>query len=156
MAFPKIPTGPFTLAINGLLIDGAVGRLAKDFLPAYELEETSGYRNAEKNKEEGGAEWSSHMYNLAKDFVLKEKNTGRYLSPERLKQVYKMFVKPNWDGYSVYNPPKTGTTGWIHVNLDREITNKTRWADYTVAGISVALGVAKIIKKLNYGKKRNA
>lgn len=149
MKFPNVPSGPLTLALNGFIMDLALNEFHLKFLPAFEIEITSGYRTPAKNEEVKGSFSSAHMYNLARDFVLK--NKSGYLSAGQLERVYNEFVKPNWKGFSYYNPPKTGKTGWIHVNLDREITNRTKMAEYSVTGIGLIWGLRKFINQI---KKR--
>lgn len=150
--FPAIPTGPITIALNGFYIDTLLNGFVKQYLPAYEIEITSGYRTPQKNADVGGAEYSAHLYNLARDFVLKDKS-GKYVDSLKLKAIYEQFIKPNWPGYSYYAPPKTGVTGWVHVNADRGITEKTKMAEFAVTGISVLIGLKKIVNKINEGRK---
>lgn len=152
MKFPPVPTGPITIGLNGFIMDTVFNGFIKQYLPAYEVITTSGYRTPDENEKAGGAKYSAHQYNFARDFALKDRE-GNLLSPERLKSVYDEFVKPNWNGYSSYNPPKTGNTGWIHVNIDRSITLKTRVAEYAITGVSLFLGIKKIYKHLKKGGK---
>jgi len=155
MAFPAIPNGPITIALNGFILDTIFNGFMDKYLPAYDSEITSGYRTPAENEAAGGAKFSAHQYNLAKDFVLKNKKTGEYLPADMQQKIWKEFVNPNWNGYTYYNPPKTGKTGWIHVNLDRSITDKTKLLEYALGGISLFLGVKKIIEKLNKGRKND-
>lgn len=155
MSYPKIPTGPITIALNGFIMDTVFNGFCEKYLPAYEVEITSGYRTPAENENAGGATYSAHQYNLARDFVLKNKQTGEYLSADMQKKVWEEWVKPHWNGYTYYNPPKTGKTGWIHVNIDRAITDKTKVLEYAIGGISLFLGVKKIIEKLNKGRKND-
>lgn len=148
MPYPKIPNGPLTITFNGLIMDHILDQFAAQYLPAYDLEFTSTYRNPQKNKEEGGAEHSAHLYNLARDFVLKRKTDGSYISAAQLKKVYTEFIAPFWPGYSYYGETKqVGGTGWIHVNLPRELTNKTRIADWAVTGLGLFFTARTLYKK---------
>lgn len=153
MNYPKIPTGPIAIGLNGMIMDSIFDRFVKRYLPAYEIEITSGYRTATENEAVDGAEYSAHLYNLARDFVLKDK-TGGYLSAEKLEQVYKEFIEPYWEYYSSYNPPKTGQTGWIHVNIDRDITKQTRAVEYTAGAFAIGMAAKKIFEK--FRQKRTA
>lgn len=152
MNFPPIPTGPVTIAVNGYIIDKVLEDFRQKYLPAFEIEITSGYRSPTDNEAVDGAEYSAHLYNLARDFVLKDK-TGNYLTAERHKQIYEQFVKPHWENYSYYHPPKTGITGWIHVNLDRDITKKTKYAEFAVTSGTVFLAAKKLFNILTKGGK---
>lgn len=152
MAYPKIPKGPVSLTINGMIVDAVLHNFARTYLSPYDYEVTSGYRNRIENIEADGTQFSAHLYNLARDIVLKDKSTGQYLTPDRLKEVYQIYVKPYWQGWSNYNPPATGTTGWIHLNLDRDISKSTILLDYAANGFILAIGIKKLLKKINYGK----
>lgn len=152
MNYPKIPSGPITIALNGFITDMVFNGFAEKWLPAYDVEITSAYRTPAQNEKADGAQYSAHLYNLARDFVLKDKN-GNYIPAAQLEKVYQEFVSPNWQGYSYYNPPKTGVTGWIHVNLDRGITDKTKILEWTVSGVGLLLGIKKIANQLKKGKK---
>lgn len=147
MPYPKIPNGPLTISLNGLIMDHTLQEFADRYLPAFELEITSGYRSPQHNEEVGGAEFSAHQYNLARDFALKTKD-GNLISAGKLEQIWEEYVKPNWPGYTYYHPPVSGVTGWIHVNLDREITTKTRFADWTLTGLAALFAAKKIFKKV--------
>lgn len=151
MNLPKIPTGPITIGLNGMILDSIFKKFVQRYLPAYEIEITSGYRSPAENEAIGGAEYSAHMYNLAKDFVLKNKG-GHYLPTETLKQVYEEFIKPYWEGYSSYNPPKTGNTGWIHVNIDRDITNKTKVVETAAGALAIGMAIRKVLSKIRKGR----
>lgn len=148
MKFPKIPKGPITLALNGIITDIVLNQFVDQYLPAYDVHVTSGYRTPDQNAEAGGAEWSAHLYNLARDFALKLKITGQLLSADQQQKIYKEFIAPNWIGYHSYNPPKDGKTGWIHVGLDRNITLKTQYAEWAIGGFTFVLGIKKIISQL--------
>lgn len=113
--------------INGWIMDSALNDFAEKILPNFELVITSGYRTPEYNATlPGAAKDSAHIYNLARDFNLKNISTGRILTDTELKKVFNRFVKPNWNGYTYYSSKKPNTsTGWIHVNLDRGISKKT-------------------------------
>lgn len=145
--FPKIPKGPITIGLNGFLMDSIFKKFVEKYLPAYEVEITSGYRTPAENEAVDGAEYSAHLYNLARDFVLKDRQ-GNYLPAVKLRQIYNEFVKPYWEGYSSYNPPKTGKTGWIHVNIDRDISKKTQTIETIAGGIALGIAAKKIFDKL--------
>lgn len=145
MNYPKIPTGPITIGLNGMIMNSVFNNFVKKYLPAYDVEVTSSYRNPAENEAVDGAEYSAHLYNLARDFVLKYKD-GNYVSAEKLEKVYNEFVKPYWEGYSYYHPPKTGVTGWIHVNIDRNLTNKTKVVEMTTGAIAIGLAIRKVLQ----------
>lgn len=124
-----IPKNPITIAINKGLTDKALGVLNNLYLPSYDLKITSQYRDQAKNTSIGGSEDSAHMYGLAADFVLVNKVTGKIVSDSQMASVHKRFIKPYWKGYTYFKPKQPNTnTGWIHANLDREISKATMWA----------------------------
>jgi len=140
-----IPKNPVTLAINGFLMDNYLRDFAEKNLPAYGYEITSAYRDEEKNREVGGVENSAHLYNLARDIVLTK--NGIALNSAQLKQVYDQFIKPSWEGYSkLYH-------SHIHLNMDRELSEYTRFAGYAATAFIAAFGIKKFIKKYKENKK---
>ena len=147
MKFPPIPTGPVTIGLNGFIMDTVFRGFVKKYLPAYEVIVTSDYRTPAENEEAQGTDFSAHMYNLARDFALKD-NKGNLVSAKQLKALYEQFVEPNWPGYSYYNNPVSGSTGWIHLNLDRWITDKTKFAEIAVGAVTVGFAVKKIIQSI--------
>lgn len=118
-----IPVLKTHIGLNTWALDRAVDWLQKNYLPTFEIVETSKYRSPQHNRDVGGAPDSAHIYGLALDFALKNKTTGNILSDEQLKNVWSKFVKPYWPGYTYYSPKqKDSSTGWIHVNLDRSVS----------------------------------
>lgn len=134
-----------------MIMDSIFKKFIAKYLPAYDVEITSGYRTPAENEAAEGAKYSAHLYNLARDFVLIDKN-GNYIPAERLRQIYDEFVQPHWEGYSYYNPPKTGVTGWIHVNIDRDLTNQTKVVEYATGAIAIGFGIKKVLEKLRKGR----
>jgi len=149
-----IPKNPFTLIINGGLVDSTLKAIAGSYLPNYEIQVTSGYRNEQKNKAVGGAADSAHMYNLARDFVLINKATGQIASDAEMKKIYTSYIKPYWEGYSMFTPKQPHTnTGWIHVNLDRSISENVKWIAYAATAAAVGVGIKEIWKHIKLNKK---
>ena len=129
-----IPKNPITIGINKSLLDKALKTLNETYLPNFDIVVTSQYRDKRKNKDVGGAEDSSHMYGLAADYVLKNRTTGVMLNDSQMERVFNEFIKPNWPGYTYFSPTQPHTkTGWIHGNLDRDISKYAGWA--AAAGI---------------------
>lgn len=136
-AFPKIPTNEFTLMINGWITDYIVNNFLKFNLPEYGHKTTSGYRDFERNLKAGGAKLSAHLYNLARDKVLLEPNTNAVMSDKGMRELYEARIKPNWDDYSSFTPTQKNTSsGWIHLNVDRQISKFTNYA-----GIAATIGI---------------
>jgi hypothetical protein len=131
-------------------MDSVFKTFINKYVPAYEAVITSGYRSPAENEAVDGSEFSAHQYNLARDFALKDVN-GDFISTEKLKSIHDEFIKPNWKGYSYYAKPKTGSTGWIHVNLDRKISKTTKFLEYATTGISLFFIGRKIFKQLKKG-----
>ena len=142
-----IPKNPITILINQWITDKYFQWFASKYLPGFKYEITSRYRSPEKNREIGGTPDSAHQYGLAIDFVLIHPDTGQYLPATQLEKVHDEFVKPNWEGYSLYEAPRTGyDTGHIHVNLDRDLTKYTWIAGLAALAGATAWGVQKITK----------
>ena len=155
-----IPRTPIHIKANGLIVDYALNQLASENLPAYDLVITSGYRTPAYNATlPGAAEDSAHIYNLARDFTLRNRASGQIVSDAQLKAVYEQYVKPNWPGYSYFSPKEPHTnTGWIHVNLDRKISKSTAIAAYGIAAVGAGFFFKKYLlpKILKYMKERKA
>lgn len=142
-----VPKNPLTLLINGSILESEIKYLMETYLPNYDLQYTSGYRDEIKNQEVGGAADSAHMYNLARDFVLINKATGNICTDAEMERIYNGFIKPFWEGWSEFNAKKPDTsTGWIHLNLDREITENTKWIAYAGTAAGLFLGIKQIYK----------
>ena len=74
---PDYSKNPIVIAINGWLIENYLKKFNENYLPNFEIVETSGFRTEEKNRNIGGAKDSAHVYNLARDYVLKNISTGK-------------------------------------------------------------------------------
>lgn len=152
-----IPKNPITIKINGWLTDNFLKSFMEKNLPAFDYKVTSGYRSLAKNAELKKAGYnpaadSAHLYNLARDVVLYDKN-GKILSDEQMKKVWNQFISPTWEGYTYFSPKTSNTkTGWIHLNLDRAITEKTQLLGLAAMAIAVGLSYKKI---WNYLKQIN-
>lgn len=149
----KPPKNPITLALNGWLTDNYIKSFFNEYLPNYEPVFTSGYRTEEHNRDIGGAADSSHLYNLGKDFALKNKATGVILNDTQAKKVYNEAF-PYWEGYAKFYPTAPGgNSHHIHANLDREITNYTKYIGIAV----MAAGAVYVFNKYKgqFTKKRN-
>lgn len=152
-----IPKNPITIKINGWLTDNYVKSFIEKNLPAFDYKITSGYRSAAKNAELKKAGYnpaadSAHLYNLARDIVLYDK-TGKQLSDDQLKKVWTQFISPNWEGYTYFNPKTAATSsGWIHLNIDRAISEKTKLIGMAAMAVAVGLSYKKI---WNYLKQIN-
>lgn len=152
-----IPKNPITVKVNGWITDNYLKAFLDKNLPAFDYKITSGYRSQAKNEELKKAGYnpaadSAHMYNLARDIVLYDKQ-GNILSDGQMKKVFEQFIFPFWEGYTYFNPKTSATkTGWIHLNLDRSISEKT--AILGIAGLALAVGLSykkiwEYLKKIN-------
>ncbi len=62
-----------------------------------------------------------------------------------MKNVYDKFIAPYWKGWGKFSPKQPDTdTGWIHLNLDRSLTDYVKW----IAAAGTAAGFALGAKKL--------
>ena len=147
----KPPTNPITLALNGLLVNMALAKIEKERFPGYKFRVTSAYRSPVVNARTPGASaTSAHMWNLARDFVI-EDETGKQLNDSAMNTLYKAKFLPNWEGYSYFSYKKPHTSsGWIHANLSKNLTNST-----FIAGLVGTLGIGWLIYK-SIQKRRTA
>lgn len=124
----KPPKFPLTIAINGAIANFYFNWFMEGKIPAgYSWVLSSEYRDPVKNKEVGGAANSSHMHNLAKDFiVLKD---GVKLNTSQLKIFYDTYIDNKWSGYSYVSDKH------IHVNLSRRINTASNVLAVSVVGI---------------------
>lgn len=127
----KPPKSPLTSKINLAILHFYFERFAKRYLPAFRYRITSDYRDAEKNKEVGGAANSAHLHGLALDFVLLDQN-GKAVPKSQAKAVFDEFIEPNWPGFALWE------SDHIHVNLSRKISEYAGAAGVAVLG---ALGI---------------
>lgn len=142
-----IPKNPLTLLFNGVLIESQIKAFADTYLPNYDIHYTSKYRDEAHNREVGGAPDSAHLYNLARDFVLINRATGETASDSEMKSIYNEFIAPNWEGWAQFTAKQPDTsTGWIHLNIDRDLTNYTKWVAYAGTAAGVALGIKELYK----------
>ena len=154
MSFPPIPKNSITITVNGWLVDTALRNLFKNHLPGFTPVITSAYRTAAQQAEMIAKGYkpsptSAHLYNLARDFVITDEASGRILSDDEMKNLWEQNINPYWHGYTYYSPKKDWTnTGWIHVNLDRGVTEGTRFIGYAGSAVMVGLGMKKVIEIL--------
>jgi hypothetical protein len=136
------PVNPLTLKINGAILDFVLGNFIKKQLPNFAKIKTSGYRTVEHNASVGGVANSAHTHGLAEDFQLAFQN-GSKVSEVQAKSAFDQFIKPNWPGFSEFEPAHGGEGYHIHVQLSREIT--TYAGIVAMAGLGV-LGFAIVSK----------
>jgi hypothetical protein len=137
----KPPKLPLTISINGAITDFYFDYFMGKYFPAgYSYTVTSGYRDLLKNKQVGGAENSSHVHNLGRDFVVYK--NGSLLNGPELKAFYDKYISGKWPGYS-YESGKH-----IHVNLSRKIGIAANILAVSVFGI---IGI-NVFAKLTKGK----
>lgn len=114
------PKSPLTAKINLAILGFYFDHFTKKYLPTFKPVITSSFRDADKNREVGGAENSAHLHGLAYDFVLDYAN-GERVPKAQAKRVFEEFIKPNWLGFALWEENENGV--WhVHVNLSREIT----------------------------------
>lgn len=153
MQYPKIPINPFTLMFNGKLIASYLKYFMATYLPDLEWIETSGYRTPAKNEEEGGAKYSAHMYNLAKDGVLQSRITGKILDDLQMKETFNKIIKPKWEGFGQWEPKKPGDkTGHIHLNISRDFSKYTKYVGALAVFAAGAFGIKHLIKGRGHGR----
>ncbi len=145
---------PLTNYINGLMVDASLKHLIENYLPAWDIKITSGYRSQADqldliSRGYNAAKDSSHLYNLARDFILINKTTGNTASDSEMQKIYEQFIKPYWIGYSKFTAKQSHTvSGWIHVNLDRDISQKNKILGIGIVGIISVGGIYKLLKQL--------
>lgn len=141
------PSFPLTVKINLAILQYYFDLFCKRYLPAFKVVITSGYRDASKNSEVGGAQNSAHLHGLAYDFVLQYPN-GQPVPKTQARAVFDEFILPNWAGFALWEETPAG--GYhVHVNLSRHITEYA--ALLGVAGLGV-IGI-EIFKHLG-GSRR--
>lgn len=143
------PKNPITLKVNGWLVENYLHYFMNKYLPAFIFKETSGYRDEDHNREVGGVEDSSHLYNLARDGVLIRISTGEMISEEEGFQLFNEYFAPFWNGYAEFNPTTISESWYIHINLSRKLVTYTKWTG--VFGISLIGGL--LIRKYVISKK---
>lgn len=149
-----IPSNPITVAVNGFITENVIQSVIKKHLPGYGILFTSGHRthsDQERLLEAGykPAKDSSHLYNLARDFVLINANTGEQINGETMEALYFDKFKPFFPGYSYFDPARPGVKGaHIHANLPRELTDKTKIIGYLGAGFVLFILFKQGLKKL--------
>jgi len=157
--YPTIPKNPVTLFINGWLTDNTLNNFMRRYLPAWDYKITSGYRDAEdqlrlKKKGLKPATYSAHLYNLARDFVLVNKETGKTATDEQMKKLFTEYFKPHWEGYAYFSRKQPGTkTGWIHLNIERKMSDVTSLIGLAAMGLGVGMSIKTIFKNINKMKK---
>ena len=141
------PKNPLTIKINLAILRYVREAFFKKWLPTLDPAVTSDLRTAEHNAKVGGVPNSTHVHGLAEDFQLRYKS-GEALSEAQAKAIFDQVIKPNWPGYSEWEPSSPGEGYHVHVQLSREIS--TYAGLISLAGIGV-LGFAVIN---NWGKGR--
>jgi hypothetical protein len=149
--YPTIPKNPVTLTINGWITDQYLRSFFNRFLPEYDYVITSGQRTQDEQQDmiKRGlkpSQYSSHLYNLARDFVITR--AGKVLPDLEMAKIWREKILPYWEGYTYFSDktPETNT-GWVHANIERDYTKITR-----ILGIGASLAAAiwtgkKIFKK---------
>lgn len=139
------PKNPGTLKANGLLVDNYLREYFTKYLPLYGFHVTSAFRTEEESARiPGAAPDSAHGYNLARDFVILDKE-GQMITEDLASKIHNEFFT-DWQGYTYFSPSQSkddplGEKTWhIHVNLPREWTNRTRWI-----GLLITAGVGAFI-----------
>jgi len=141
------PSFPLTVKINLAILQWYFDWFCKKYLPAFKPVITSGYRDASKNTEVGGAQNSAHLHGLAYDFVLQYPN-GQPVPKTQAKAVFDDYIAPNWAGYSLWEETPAGV--WhVHVNLSRHITEYAGVLGVAAIGI---VGI-EVFKHLGGSKK---
>lgn len=151
-AFPAIPKNPATIGLNQWLTTRFFKSWFSQYLsPPYSYRITSQYRTPEKNKEVGGVENSAHLYGLAVDFVLTDP-AGNPIDPDIVAGRFEETIKPTWPGVAI------NEGSHIHLHLDRDITNATKWVGLAAAAAGIGFVITRagrpIIRSETTHKKR--
>lgn len=108
----------------------------------YSYVKTSDYRSPEHNKSVGGVSNSAHLYGLAIDFYIVDKN-GNFIGQAKQSEIFNKYIKPNWPGFALDEKDH------IHINLDREIQGKI--INYILLGLG---GIALFLFSITFKKGR--
>lgn len=135
---PVPPKNPITIKINEMLTRNFFEHWAEIYLPDYGYIITSHYRDPQENRDVGGVSDSAHLYALALDIVLTK--NGKPIPREKAKQIFDEVIQPKWEGFALWEGDH------IHLNLDREITNYTKYLGYAAGAILAAFTVKKLSK----------
>ncbi|MDX1373765.1 MAG: hypothetical protein R3321_14925, partial [Nitrososphaeraceae archaeon] len=92
---------------------------------------------------------SAHLYGLAIDGNLINKNTGEIINESTGRVIWEDYFNQYWDGYTEFSPGTSNKRWHIHLNINREINAYTKWAGLAAAAITGAV----FVKKFIYTKK---
>lgn len=127
------PSNPLTVKLNQVILKFVSDSFDAKYLPAYEVLQTSGFRDQAKNLEVGGAENSAHVHGLARDIVLK--HGGKKIPLVQAKAIFRDFIKPNWPGYALLETGSDPESWHIHLNLPRTVTIYAGLISLAVLGV---------------------
>jgi len=131
------PAFPLTVQLNLVYLRLVFDWFRSKYLPAFDVQVTSEYRDQAHNREVGGADNSAHVHGLARDFILKYKD-GRVVPVAQAKAVFDEFIAPNWPGFALWEGDH------IHVNLSRRVSNTSGLVGVGLVGF----GVYKLVKSI--------
>lgn len=137
---------PITIRMNEWLFEKYLTHFMDRYLPNYIWRKTSGTRDAQTNRDVGGVEDSAHLYGLAQDGNLINRNTGEIVDEATGRKIFNEYFEPYWEGYAEFSPGRPDKRWHVHLHIDREINHVTKWAGIGVAAVAGALIIKKFIQ----------
>jgi len=144
---PAPSKNPITTRINEWIFEKYLNNFMERYLPNYTFRQTSGTRTRAENENVGGVEDSAHLYGLAADGNLINKATGEIVDEAAGKRIYTEYFLPNWEGVALWSPGTKEKRWHIHIHIDRELNNFTKWGGIGVATIAGAIAIKKYIQQ---------
>ncbi len=147
MTAPRPSKNPITIKINEWIFEKYLTHFMERYLPSYTFRQTSGYRTRVENEAVGGVEDSAHLYGLAADGNLINKASGDIIDEATGKKLFNEYFLPYWEGVAIFSPGTSKKRWHIHVHIDRELNNFTKWGGIGVATFAGAIALKKYIQQ---------
>lgn len=141
------PLNPLTIKINLAILRYVRENFFQKFLPNYQASITSDLRTAEHNAKVGGVPNSTHVHGLGEDYQLKFSAGGALVPEAQARAAFEQLIKPNWPGFSEFEPSSKGEGYHIHAQLSRDIST------YTGIVSLAGLGVLGMVIVNSWGKR---